>query len=394
MFRFRSGKFQIRFADADDPDLLLSAERLIACFLRAAERRLTRRELEDELEIFRSGPEKKVADGLIKLLTDRTEFVSPQEFDYTELRSKVFAAVPSALARCAEDLAAYRESMEKVSGVSDIYGDLPGHERIKAFTPLRGRELLDRYNLALAQGMLFYAEKLTVKVSDPDPAELRRMLKYMKFFRLLAQVISARDSSLEIEMSGPFSLFGPTRKYALNLAVFLPAAVRLKTWSVDAVLNAGGRTGSLHLDESSGLVSHYRNFSAYVPEEVKLFHRLFSEKSKTWKIVGDTPLIQAGPQDFIVPDLSFADGAGGIVHLELFHRWHKVQLENRLKTLEKKKLPLIAGIDRSLMDTSAFDALLAEKPALARHIFLFADFPGVETTLRMLGKISKKKSLA
>jgi len=390
MFRLQGGKFRIRFVDPDDPDLLLSAERLAACFASAAERGLTRSELEEELELFRRGGEKKRLDGLIKLLTDRTEFVSPQDADYPGLRKKVFSAVSSALARCGENLAAYRESMEKVSGVPDIYGDLPGYERIKSFAPVKPRELLERYDLALAQGMLFYAETLTVKVSDPEPAELRRMLKYMKFFRLLARVISAEDSSLEIELSGPFSLFGPTRKYALNLAVFLPAAVRLKKWRIDAVLNAGGRKGTLHLDESSGLVSHYRNFSAYVPEEVKMFHRLFSEKSDTWKIVGDTPVIQAGPQDFIVPDLSFSDGAGKTLHLELFHRWHKVQLENRLKTLEKQELPLIVGIDRSLMDTASFDALLAESPALARHIFRFSDFPGVETTLRMLAKFGKK----
>ena len=37
----------------------------------------------------------------------------------------------------------------------------------------------------------------------------------------------------------------------------------------------------------------------------------------------------------------------------------------------------------------SFDALLAEKPALARHLFLFSDFPGVETTLRMLAKFGK-----
>ncbi|MBQ9500554.1 MAG: DUF790 family protein [Lentisphaeria bacterium] len=392
VFRFRSGNFRIRFVDPDDPDLLLSAERLTACFTRAAQCRLTRKELEEELELFRRSGEKKITDGLVKLLTDRTEFVSPQDTDLPALRRKVFAAASDALDSCAGNFDAYREKMEQIVRGSDVYGDLPGSERIKNFSPLKTRELLERYDLALAQGMLFYAEKLTLKVSDPEPAELRRMLKYMKFFRLLAEVISARDSSLEIEMSGPFSLFGPTRKYALNLAVFLPAAVRLKHWSVDASLDVGGRKGALHLDDSAGLVSHYRNFSAYVPEEVKMFHKLFAEKSKTWKIVGDTPIIQAGPQDLIVPDLSFAGPSGKVVHLELFHRWHKVQLDRRLETLKKKELPLIAGIDRSLMDSSAFDALLEHSPALARHLFLFSGFPGVETTLRMLARSTAPRS--
>jgi len=392
MFRFHGGKFKIRFVDPDDPDLLLSAERLISCFSQAADRRLTRKELEEELELFRRSGDKKVIGGLVKLLSDRTGFVSPQDTDHTALRQTVFVAAANALDRCAGDFAVYEKEMAELVRGADVYGDLPGFERIKDFSLLKPRELLERYDLALAQGMLFYAEKLTLKVSDPEPAELRRMLKYMKFFRLLAEVILVKASSLEIEMSGPFSLFGPTRKYALNLAVFLPAAVRLKKWSVDADLDVGGRKGALHLDDSLKLVSHYRNFSAYVPEEVKMFHKLFAEKSKTWQIVGDTPVIPASPQEFIVPDLSFADPSGKVVHLELFHRWHKVQLDRRLETLKKKELPLVVGIDRSLMDTASFDALLEHSPSLARHLFLFSDFPGVETTLRTLAKFTAPRS--
>ena len=385
MYRFTGGKFKIRFVDVNEPDLLLLSQCLIDCFCDAASKGMTRDQLEEELELYRRQKELKVVDGLIKLLMDRTEFSPQQETDYPALREKVFLSSAELLSQCGGDLENYRAAVARFAGEkTDLYGDLPGFETIEKFPAIKAEELLHRYNLALAQGMLFYARTLKIKVSDPEPAELRRMLKYLKFFRLLAEVVRSKESALELDISGPFSLFGPTRKYALNLAVFLPAAVRLKEWKISAELEIGNKKGRFTLDESSGLVSHYRNFSAYVPEEVKMFHRLFAEKITDWKIVGDTPVLHAGKQEFIIPDISFESQEKDVIHLELFHRWHKAQLEQRLKTLAQKELPLILGVDRSIMPNEEFETLLQENPALENRIFRFSDFPGVETVHRIL----------
>ena len=390
MYCFTGGKFKIRFVDANEPDLLLLSQCLIDCFCDAASKGMTRDQLEEELELYRRQKELKVVDGLIKLLMDRTEFFPQQETDYPSLREKVFLSSAELLSQCGGNLENYRASVVRLAGENtDLYGDLPGFETIKKFPLIKAEELLNRYNLALAQGMLFYARTLKIKVSDPEPAELRRMLKYLKFFRLLAEVVRSKDSALELDISGPFSLFGPTRKYALNLAVFLPAAVRLKEWKVSAELEIGNKKGRFTLDESSGLVSHYRNFSAYVPEEVKMFHRLFAEKITDWKIVGDTPVLHAGKQEFIIPDISFESQQKEVIHLELFHRWHKAQLEQRLKTLVRKELPLILGIDRSIMPNEEFETLLQDQPTLGNRIFRFSDFPGVETVHRILNRKTK-----
>ena len=387
MFRYTGGRFKIRFVDKNEPDLLLLAQSLTDCFADGAARQLTRSELEETLELYRSGNDLKLVDGLIKLLTDRSVFSSAQETDYAALREKVFSASAELIAASSGDFSSYREKIISLTGEStDIYGDLPGYERIVNFPFIKPEELIDRYNLALAQGMLFYTRQLKIKVSDPEPAELRRMLKYLKFFRLLAEVVSAEKSTLELNISGPFSLFGPTRKYALNLAVFLPAVVRLKQWKISAELENHGRQGKLVLDESSGLVSHYRNFSAYVPEEVKMFHRLFSEKVDEWKIVGDTPVLHAGKQEFVIPDISFENESGMVLHLELFHRWHRLQLERRLQILSEHDLPLIIGIDRSIMDNDEFEKVISADPRLKSRLFRFSDFPGVDTVLRILNR--------
>ena len=55
MFRYSGGRFKIRFVDKNEPDLLLLAQTLSDCFADAAARQLTRSELEETLELYRSG---------------------------------------------------------------------------------------------------------------------------------------------------------------------------------------------------------------------------------------------------------------------------------------------------------------------------------------------------
>ena len=98
MYRFRSGKFQIRFADTAEPDLLLLAGQLINCFKSAEKRGLSLAQLESELSVSRRMHDAKTADGLVKLLCDRTEFSRVQDQDLPQLRKKVFSAVPGLLA--------------------------------------------------------------------------------------------------------------------------------------------------------------------------------------------------------------------------------------------------------------------------------------------------------
>lgn len=391
LFRFSGGRFKIRFVDKHEPDLLLLAQSVIDCFADAAVKGLSRNQLDEALELYRHQKELKVVDGLIKILMDRTDFLSAQDINYPALREKIFSRSSSLLLRCGGDIQKFQSAVSALSGGADFYGDLPGFEKIVSFPFIKPVELLERYNLALAQGMLFYARSLKIKVYDPEPAELRRMLKYLKFFRLLAEVVKVKKNALELDISGPFSLFGPTRKYALNLAVFFPAVVRLQQWKISADLEVGNRKGKFSLDDSSGLVSHYRNFSAYVPEEVKMFHRLFSEKVDDWKIVGDTPLLHAGKQEFIIPDISFENIDGTVIHLELFHRWHKSQLHQRINSLSLHDLPLILGIDRSILSNEEFEEIISRIPDLKHRLFRFSDFPGVDTVHRTLCFFSAEK---
>ena len=79
------------------------------------------------------------------------------------------------------------------------------------------------------------------------------------------------------------------------------------------------------------------------------------------------------------------------LHLELFHRWHRGQLERRLELLDRRpELPLLLGIDRALADDDGFAALCGKHPALAGRLYRFRDFPGVDRTVKMLDAFAEK----
>ena len=386
VYTSRSGRYlKPCFIDISDNQLTTLAENLLAICRKAAVSRSSGKELDEHFSVFRAMDSKSVpVNALLKLLDERFEKESASpDTDYQQKRRELFSH-SSLLLKDGN----FEEFMKYAAeNTFDPYGDLPEFDVVTAFRDITSKELLERYNVALVQAILLKAEKVTVTIDSPDHGELRRMLKYLKFFRLLCDIKKDTAGALKLDISGPFALFGPTRKYALNLAAFFPAVIRLKKWELRAEIKTARSSVTLKLDETSNLVSHYRNFSNYVPEEVRVFHRLFAEKSTDWQITGDTPLFIAGKGTYFVPDLSFT-GNGKTIHLELFHRWHRFQLENRLELIERRKdIPLVIGIDRAICDEVTFDFLSEKYPEAMSRAFRFRDFPGVDTVEKMLNKM-------
>ena len=141
----------------------------------------------------------------------------------------------------------------------------------------------------------------------------------------------------------------------------------------------------LKLDETSGLVSTYHNFIAYVPEEITLFDRHFRETSTNWRLTEDTPFLTGEKNEVFFPDFSFVDSEGHVVHLELFHRWHATQLKHRLDYCEAHpELPLIIGVDKTLASSAELSERLNASDWFASRGYLFRDYPTVDKTLKTL----------
>jgi len=383
-FTFRSGRFHCRFADPDDEEKLKLAAALNALYADGLRRR--RWELaEMSRDLVNAAGDRKFAAGLEKIVTDSAVFSSADAgFDYPALRRELFlrsGKIISAQGDFSEE--EYRRRTAPPPG--DIYGDLPDFELLESFRERTPRELILRYNTALVQGLLMYTEQLTLFLPGADTGELRKLVKFMKFFRLLAEISAPRPGELLLKISGPFALLDHSRKYALQLAAFFPAVLKMKRFRLTAEIRMPERTGVLELSEKDGLVSHYGELAAYVPEEIRLFHRVFRERSASWTIVGETPFIRTEGGDICFPDLSFRHGKGFLCHLELFHRWHKGNLPRRLTFLDKHpETPLVIGVDRAALSGEELGELLRGFPGAAEKVFSFRDFPAVDVLLRIL----------
>ena len=338
-----------------------------------------------------------VGRGLEKLLIDRTEFDTESKNEILELREKVFRK-SSALMRKHEhsgaydsdssqkdSLDSYRKYLADSIGITSenlshqLYSDLPPFQKVMKFRKITGEALLHRYNCAQVQGLLLRSEKIKLKLPESSTANLRQLLKYLRFNKLLAKMNFdyKKRKLIEMQIDGPLSMFLQTQKYGLNLANFFPAVLHQPEWELDATVRINkNRTYILKLDQSCGIRSHLRHFLSYVPEEFqKLSHQL-AKKIPDWTLTSSNDFVPLSGENMCFPDYLLKHISGKKVPLELFHYWHSVPLLNRLTQLDsKKEFPLLIGVDRSLLKNKDVTKKLESSTYFSRFGFLFRNVP-------------------
>ncbi|MBF0162511.1 MAG: DUF790 family protein [Magnetococcales bacterium] len=357
-----------------------------------------------------------VAKGLNKLLLDRCTF-EETDAELEQWRMQVFSEAARILRAPSQEeqttvsgsnnLEVYRQrvgdllSMPADLLATRLYRDLPARQSLLAFKPLAPEALLHRYNMAQAQGLLWWSQALSIDTDESDVGVLRPFFRYLKFFRLLARITRSPAGGFHIQLDGPLSLFENSRKYGILLANFFPAVCSLSHWQVQADIDvplqaAPGQVANrrpqhgparLKLDDSMGLRSHFTQTHGYWPEEFEQFSLSFSQSVPTWTIQENPELLELGKQEWFVPDFSFRHESGLLVHLELFHRWHAGQLQRRLRGLAEQRStgPLLAvGVDRFLTRQAESQALLEGSAWYQQHGFAFNVFPPVKRVLACL----------
>jgi len=393
--RIRGDKIHPLLLDSSDAELLALAEQLLSVFRQCAGS--SRAELDSLLAPALSDTRPlALGKGLRKLLEDRSEFSHPVQLDYPEERKKLLTLSADLLKRQAwPSLEEYHAALQQAAGADNrllqqggLYADLPENDCLVAFKDLNPRQLLERYNLGQVQALLLSAEYLDLLLESSDASKLRRLCKYLRFFRLLCQIEAGpNQTSLRLRVDGPASIFANSRKYGLQLAVFFPAVCSIEKWQLEAQVQWREKKRLLQLDQSSALVCPYHIFSAYVPDEIKLFHRHFKETVRDWRIIDETPFLRAENNEIIFPDLSFTNESGEVRHLELFHRHHASRLSARLAWLEKHpETPLIIAVDRSLLRDQELAEQLDNSAWFQKNGFLFREYPTCEKTRQCLNQ--------
>ncbi len=313
-----------------DPAWLETAGRLRELF-RAHEGK-SRGELGENLrESFGDDPAQLIHQGLAKLLEDRCEFAVVSGHSPEELRQAVFQAAAAARARppavldgpaAAPSLTfnrdlvlrevASRFGLTATAVEEGLFADLKSEERLVRFKDITPERLLERYNVALAQGVILRSTEVVVLVRGEPPARLRQLLRLVKFHRLVCEVRSAGPNAFALRLDGPLSLFSATQKYGLQLGLFLPAVLRCRDFELRAELLWGParRPKTLTITPADGLVSHARDAGTYVPPELAMFADLFRRKVADWDL-RDEPAVFPLGESFWVPDFRLIHRASG-----------------------------------------------------------------------------------
>ena len=298
--------------------------------------------------------------GLAKLLYDRSDFATGGELDPVALRRAVFELAAElgpvtddarraiVLQAAAERLKTSVEACEQ-----GLYADLQARQLLVGYKPLAPLELLHRYNLAQAQGILYKATRLEITLEERDPNKLRYLFQILKFHGLMHRLYQdASQGSWRVEVDGPASLLRQNRKYGLKMAIFLPALVLMERWSLIAELHwsKSKRDVIMELDQGSGLVSHYRATGQWLSDAERMLEDRFEGYETPWRLKRQGTLLALGENQVLVPDYVLSHPDGRVAFVEVIGFWRKSYLERRLEALKQLKtpLPLVLVISQGL----------------------------------------------
>jgi predicted nuclease of restriction endonuclease-like RecB superfamily len=342
----RGGRTGPRYIEREDADYLRDGAELIKLFTEHEGR--ARAELDAALEAYVGlGTDYKILRGLIKLLMDRCVFETASAVEPAEIRRALFLQaralhpVTEENAR-AEVLTAAAHELECAPDLllSGLYADLPSNQKLMEFERLGDSELLDLYNLAQAQALLYRCLEMRLKVEPQGAENYRELFSAIKAYRLIHTVKGSPAKGYEIRLDGPVSMFHRSQKYGVQMAVFLPALLLCAGWRMRAEIahkpGAGVVLFELNSDQTL-LRSHYLSATARETSAQEKFTESWMRFESVWALEPSSEVIDLGESAFI-PDFSLTHTEGRRVFLEILGFWTPRHLQERLKEFEHARV--------------------------------------------------------
>jgi predicted nuclease of restriction endonuclease-like RecB superfamily len=328
------------------------AERVLAAL--RAHRGRTRGEIDEALlSLEGDSPDYRVVRGLAHLaLAEAT----------LEVQSPV---APEALRREAFTLAAQRGYGEReakavlgeLSHKYDLeaealrevlYADLPEREVLTALPDFAPAALLERYQLAQAQGLLYYATGLLIQAHRNTSGEYKKLFRFFKFYGLMYAVEGDLDTGYRIHVDGPASLFAQTRRYGVRMAAFLPALLHVTKWELRAHLYLKGQETRYTLTSEARLVSHYSRPPAFDSLLEEAFFKRWARLKTPWTLEREVEIIDLKGTVFL-PDFALRHPDGRTVYVEIVGFWHPDYLKRKFEKVRRAGLPnLILAVSKRL----------------------------------------------
>jgi predicted nuclease of restriction endonuclease-like RecB superfamily len=300
-------------------------------------------------------PDYRIVRGFAHLALNAAEFtLATGELEPETLRREVFTLAAErggygeTQAREVLEAIAPRYQLEAETLREALYADLPENHLLTALPDFAPEQLVDRYNLAQAQGLLYSALCLRLTAHRNVPGEYRRLFQHLKFHGLMYAVEGNLDDGYQIYVDGPASLFKQTRKYGLQMAIFLPALLRVSRWEMEAVLRRDDRDISYRVDSQSPLKPLTAAPPAYDSLLEEHFARRWEKLDTPWILEREVEIVDLKGTVF-VPDFALRHPDGRVAHVEIMGFWHPDYLRRKLDKLRRAAMPdLIVAVSERL----------------------------------------------
>ena len=404
--RTRDGSIQPLFIDPDDERYRETAAELIQIFEEyLGEPKGELEETIDELTI--ADTDYKIVQGLAKLLQDECEFETVAATDPQEIRQRLFEKANDSYPIVRQPtLGEDTQRLEVYSSVADqlgisleacyrgMYADLEDNKQLVRFgnqvvedhdlsddatstTRLTGDSeetyaedtitvgwLLTRYNLALAQAVLYDATRMRIRVWD----HFSTVFSYVKLFGLMHRIypidsdgnrVSDTDSGegYEAVLDGPASLFSQSRKYGIRMANFLPALPLCDQWEMTAEIqqdDATNETVCFELDNTVGLSSHYSAQDDFDSDLERTFAQKWKRSNTDWELVREDDVLDLGAE-VMIPDFALEHPDGRRAILEIVGFWTPEYLDEKLAKIREADLDHLLVAVSERLECSADD---------------------------------------
>jgi predicted nuclease of restriction endonuclease-like RecB superfamily len=337
----RGDQIKPRYINTEDEEHLREAGDLVALFAEHEGR--VRAALEESLQEYVGiGTDYKTLRGLIKLLNDRCEFETSAPAEPTLIRRALFLKARAAHPVVGEEARAQvfndaaREFLCEPSALAEsLYADLPENQKLTHFESISPAELLDLYNVAQAQALLYRSVEMLLWLEPREPEGYREIFGAIKAYRLIHSVRGSAASGYEVRLDGPVSIFQRSQKYGIQMAVFLPALLLCRDWRMRAEIQA--KRGSVAYFELSSkqtrLRSHYLSVKPYANPVIERLAATWPRGGGDWTLEKSSEVIALGDSAFI-PDFTLTHASGARVHLEVLGFWTPEHLRERLLEFE------------------------------------------------------------
>ncbi|MEE4379364.1 MAG: DUF790 family protein [Candidatus Competibacteraceae bacterium] len=315
----------------------------------------TRGELQYALRALEGdSPDYRIVRGFTHLALADAQFVlAVPELEPEQFRSEVFTLASERGYGEEQALCVLRSLSEKYRLEPEqlrdaLYADLPERHVLSVLPDFTPDTLMDRYNLAQAQGLLYSALYLRVIAHRNVPGEYRRLFHRLKFHGLMYAVEGNLEDGYQVYVDGPASLFRQTRRYGIKMAIFLPALLHITRWEMQAVVNVSGKEATYQLtSEQSRLRSHHAPPAAYDSLLEQSFAERWQKLKTPWELEREVEIVDLKGTVF-VPDFALRHPDGRIVHIEIMGFWHPDYLRRKLDKIKRADMAnlILAVSDR------------------------------------------------